>query len=125
MSWIVNYYGSRSKDLPGEYASKEEAEEAIDTNPRRFGHPVSAWSPVEFLDNSGRKDMVNHPPHYTAIPGLKVIDITENLNFCLGNAVKYILRADYKGDWETDIRKSIWYLNREIERRKREGNKAK
>jgi len=60
-------------------------------------------------------DIVNHPSHYTWLPGgLEVIDITENLNFCMGNAVKYILRADYKGNPTEDIKKAIWYLNREL-----------
>jgi len=63
-------------------------------------------------------DNINHPKHYTWLPnGLEVIDITENLNFCLGNAVKYILRADHKGSPIEDLQKAIWYLNREISRR--------
>lgn len=66
-------------------------------------------------------DMVNHPPHYKAL-GFEVIDITEKLNFCLGNAVKYILRADFKHDDNgiEDLDKARWYVEREIERRKRE-----
>jgi hypothetical protein len=64
------------------------------------------------------EDKINHPKHYTWLPnGLEVIDITENLNFCLGNAVKYILRADHKGNPIEDLQKAIWYLNREISRR--------
>jgi hypothetical protein len=39
------------------------------------------------------------------------------LGFSLGNAVKYILRAGKKGDAIQDLRKAVWYLNREIERR--------
>ena len=43
-------------------------------------------------------DMVNQPPHYTAHPsGVECIEITEHMSFCLGNAVKYIWRADEKG----------------------------
>ena len=42
-------------------------------------------------------DNVNHPKHYTAHPsGIEAIQITEHMNFCLGNAVKYIWRADLK-----------------------------
>ncbi len=63
-------------------------------------------------------DPVNHPAHYTSLPsGIEVIQITEHLNFCLGNAVKYILRADYKGNDIQDLEKAIWYLKREINRR--------
>lgn len=62
-------------------------------------------------------DMVNHPPHYTAHPsGVECIQITEHMNFCLGNAMKYIWRADEKGGVE-DLEKAVWYLRREIERR--------
>jgi hypothetical protein len=66
---------------------------------------------------STSNDPVNHPPHYTWIQGMEVIDITETLNFCMGNAVKYILRADFKGKPIEDMRKAIWYLEREIQRR--------
>ena len=63
-------------------------------------------------------DVVNHPPHYTAHPsGVECIQITEHMGFCLGNAVKYIWRADLKGDAVEDLRKAIWYIQREIERR--------
>lgn len=61
-------------------------------------------------------DMVNHPPHYTSHKsGIECIQVTEHMNFCLGNAIKYIWRADQKGGAE-DLRKAIFYLNREIER---------
>jgi len=39
------------------------------------------------------------------------------MNFCLGNALKYIWRADLKGDAIEDLQKAVWYINREIERR--------
>lgn len=62
-------------------------------------------------------DAVNHPPHYTAHPsGVECIQITEHMGFNLGNAVKYIWRADRKGNREQDLRKAIWYLEREIAR---------
>jgi hypothetical protein len=63
-------------------------------------------------------DEVNHPSHYTWLPnGVEVIDITENFNFTLGNALKYIMRAGHKHDEPlTDLRKAVWYLNREIAR---------
>jgi len=69
-----------------------------------------------------KPDMVNHPPHYTQHPsGVEVIEITEHMNFCLGNAVKYILRADLKNDAIEDLSKARWYLDREIARRKTHG----
>lgn len=62
-------------------------------------------------------DAVNHPSHYTAYP-VEVIELTEHLNFCRGNAVKYLCRAGLKSkDTEIeDLEKARWYLNREIER---------
>ena len=64
-------------------------------------------------------DPVNHPRHYTEHPsGVECIQITEHMNFCLGNAVKYIWRAGLKDDTIQDLEKARWYLNREIERRK-------
>lgn len=65
-------------------------------------------------------DMVNHPKHYTSHPsGVEVIQITEHMNFCLGNAIKYILRSDLKGKQIEDLKKAVWYINREIDRLER------
>lgn len=62
-------------------------------------------------------DMVNHPKHYTSHPsGVETIQITEHMNFCLGNVLKYILRADLKGKKLEDLKKAAWYLDREIQR---------
>jgi hypothetical protein len=63
-------------------------------------------------------DNVNHPDHYTGFSnGSEVIDITENLNFNLGNVVKYVARAGRKNDKTLeDLRKAQWYLDREISR---------
>ncbi len=66
------------------------------------------------------RDMVNHPPHYTAHPsGVEAIQITEHFNFCIGNAIKYLWRAGEKGDTLQDLKKAAWYVNREIERHER------
>ena len=62
-------------------------------------------------------DPVNHPSHYTNHPsGIECIQIAEHLNFCRGNAIKYIWRAGEKGDAIEDLKKAAWYINREIER---------
>lgn len=65
------------------------------------------------MDN--KKEVVNHPPHYNQ-GKFEVIDVIEdwNLDFCLGNAVKYISRASHKGKLREDIMKAIWYLERKI-----------
>lgn len=63
-------------------------------------------------------DPVNAPAHYRWLPnGIEVIDITETLGFCLGNVVKYALRADHKGKPLEDLRKAEFYLRREIANR--------
>jgi hypothetical protein len=62
-------------------------------------------------------EAVDHPKHYTSHPsGIEAIEITEHMNFCLGNAIKYILRAPYKGKQVEDLKKAVWYLNRELAR---------
>lgn len=63
-----------------------------------------------------KPDPVNHPLHYVA-GGIEVIDFIEakKLGYNLGNVVKYIARADYKGNKLEDLRKAQWYLTRAIE----------
>ena len=62
-------------------------------------------------------DMVNSPDHYK-VGGIETIDFIEakNLGYHLGNAVKYISRADHKGARIQDLEKAKWYLDREIKR---------
>ena len=65
-------------------------------------------------------DPVDHPPHYTQ-GDIEAIDAIEDweLGYHLGNAVKYIVRADHKGRRLEDLKKAVWYLNREIGRMKK------
>ena len=60
-------------------------------------------------------DLIKSPPHYTT-GGVETIDFIEakQLNYNLGNVVKYITRADHKGNRIEDLRKAKWYLEREI-----------
>ncbi len=61
-------------------------------------------------------DMVNHPAHYNKHPrGIEVIDFVEHMDFCTGNAIKYIARAEYKGNEIQDLQKAIWYIQRKID----------
>jgi hypothetical protein len=66
-----------------------------------------------------KKEFVDHPAHYLKDTGYEVIDIIEawDLDFCLGNAIKYIARSGRKDkDSEIqDLNKSIWYIKRRIE----------
>lgn len=58
-----------------------------------------------------------NPSHYRKHPsGIECIQITEHMNFNIGNATKYIWRAGLKGDAVEDLQKAVWYLNREINR---------
>ena len=64
-------------------------------------------------------DSVNHPKHYTDHPsGIECIQITEHMGFCLGNAIKYIWRADLKNDAIEDLEKAKWYIERELNKRR-------
>jgi hypothetical protein len=66
------------------------------------------------------KETVNHPKHYNAHPsGVECITIVEHFNFNVGNAIKYLWRADEKGHELEDLKKALWYCQREIERRSR------
>lgn len=68
-------------------------------------------------------DMINHPPHYTDGPPcpkcgtpVECITVTETMDFCRGNAMKYLWRAGKKskmGEIE-DLRKARWYIDRVI-----------
>jgi hypothetical protein len=60
-------------------------------------------------------DLVNHPAHYK-VGGIETIDFIEakKLNYNIGNVVKYLTRADHKGNKLEDLRKAQWYLTREI-----------
>jgi hypothetical protein len=61
-------------------------------------------------------DPVNHPAHYK-VGGIETIDFIEAkaLGYHLGNAVKYITRADHKGNRLQDLQKAKWYIDRAIE----------
>lgn len=68
--------------------------------------------------NAPTIDLVNHPPHYVDGPScdhcgkpIECITIARSLPFQLGNVVKYVWRADKKGDAKSDLAKAIWYLN--------------
>lgn len=70
-------------------------------------------------------DNVNHPSHYIWLKdkcGIEVIDITRHMDFCLGNAIKYVLRAGHKKDASLsdnqkeieDLKKAVWYIKDRI-----------
>jgi hypothetical protein len=87
----------------------------IPPNPRLVGSVARPKIRMQGCGDSPMPDLINHPPHYTT-GGVETIDFIEakKLNYNLGNVVKYITRADHKGDRMEDLRKAKWYLEREI-----------
>lgn len=70
-------------------------------------------------------DPINHPLHYTKGKAkcscgrtIECIDIVRHLGFNLGNAIKYIWRCDLKGNSTEDLKKAVFYLNDEIQKRR-------
>ena len=70
------------------------------------------------LEVTVKSKTIDHPDHYggadNPYEAIKVIEAWD-LGFCLGNAVKYIARAGKKGDRINDLKKAIWYLQREVQ----------
>lgn len=80
---------------------------------------------IDTKENNSNKDNVNHPKHYNQHPsGIECIEIIQWYNFCIGNAIKYLWRNGLKTEQGMsnkekqieDLRKAIWYINKEIER---------
>lgn len=60
-------------------------------------------------------DLINHPPHYTSHPsGVESIEVARFMSFNVGNAWKYLMRADHKGTRDADMKKAEWYLKDEL-----------
>lgn len=72
-----------------------------------------------YIDSQPEAESVNHPQHYggaeNTYEAIKVIEAWE-LDFHLGNVIKYISRAGKKGQKKEDLEKALWYLKRIIER---------
>lgn len=83
---------------------------ALFSDPPKRGRPSK-----KLVMKHTKPDAVNHPPHYKT-GGIETIDFIEakSLNYNLGNVVKYITRADHKGNKLEDLKKAQWYLNREV-----------
>lgn len=88
----------------------------IETAPKTY-----RWIRKDLVDEKATSDLVNHPPHYKS-GGIETIDFIEakDLNYRLGNVVKYVARAGKKAtDPVQDLEKALWYLQREINARKK------
>lgn len=81
----------------------------------RMGRPPMRMMGA-FISDKSISDAVNHPAHYKT-GGIETIDFIEakDLGYHLGNVVKYVTRADHKGNKLEDLKKAQWYLNRAIE----------
>ena len=68
------------------------------------------------------KEMVDHPKHYNR-GKYEAIEVIEDwqMNFNLGNALKYLSRAGHKDDIIQDLKKAKWYIDREIQRLSKKG----
>ena len=110
-------YTDVSEILGGEISGLEIASVTSEHSGVFGGRGRHVFSQATVRVEEASSDKVNHPPHYTAHPsGVECIQVTEHMNFCLGNAIKYIWRADLKNGIE-DLKKAKWYIEREIERR--------
>jgi hypothetical protein len=87
----------------------------IPPNPRLIGSVARPKARLAKAEDFAKPDLINHPAHYTT-GGVETIDFIEakKLNYNLGNVVKYITRADHKGNRIEDLQKAKWYLEREI-----------
>ena len=69
------------------------------------------------------KSSVDHPDHYNAHPsGVECIQIVRHMSFNVGNAMKYLWRADEKGRPIEDLKKAEWYIRDEIAQREAQAN---
>ena len=85
-----------------------------------FSTPTTTGKVRRAVTSEPKTEAVDHPKHYNTHPsGVECIDVVEHMGFNLGNAIKYIWRCDHKGKHNEDLEKAIWYIKREIERRKK------
>lgn len=113
------------KDLTDSDTDRKEHAEHIKTH-IKFATAMTSNKNIRELMNTPdpkmpkftpKHDPVNHPSHYTQ-GGIETIDFIEakQLPYNLGNVIKYITRADHKGNKLEDLQKARWYLDREITR---------
>ena len=103
-----------------EDSTKTEDRQKIDSKKTEDRHiedtiQVPTAEHMDAMYGNVEHDAVNHPSHYTR-GKIEVIDFIEDqqLPYHLGNVIKYIARAGYKGDKLEDLKKARWYLDRYI-----------
>lgn len=100
-------------------ATGKSLDEAYDevTQTDTLDYDMMGYAPsIPVIHTAQEHDPVNHPSHYI-VGGIETIDFIEakGLNYNLGNVVKYMTRADHKGNKVEDLKKALWYLNRELQ----------
>lgn len=109
--WTEQFITTR--DVSHETATPDPTDADVSALPNRMVTTLTC-------DSTPQADAVNHPPHYNSHPsGVECITITEHMNFNVGNAIKYLWRADMKDCPIQNLEKAHWYIAREIERRKK------
>jgi hypothetical protein len=106
--WAAKQKPTAKKAKPKKAAPKKWKTLHISSSDKSIVNPQ-----IEMIEP--KHDPVNHPAHYK-YGGIETIDFIEakELNYNMGNAVKYITRADHKGSRKQDLEKAIWYLKREL-----------
>ena len=101
----------------GVVADSDEYYKLLDERMHTTAKQVEAAKELFEVMQDPPADPVNHPPHYKT-GGIETIDFIEakELNYRLGNVIKYITRSDHKGNRKEDLQKALWYLQREIEK---------
>lgn len=120
VKWLDKKNGKPKKPVlkMKSFFEAKQALDVIEKKPTRLlVQPQHEYAAMKILANN---DLVNHPPHYKS-GGIETIDFIEakDLNYRLGNVVKYVSRAGRKNtDPVQDLEKAAWYLQREITARK-------
>jgi hypothetical protein len=101
------------KDSVTDTTHKRMAQLSYETGVAKLRMEGDRGGQIEMFET--KADPVNNPAHYT-VGGIETIDFIEakQLGYNLGNVVKYLTRADHKGNKLEDLRKAQWYLTREI-----------
>ena len=120
--WYVNYTGRDADGWPYDFGDDDVRELIADP----INTPSITATPEPITSESLNftpTDTVNHPPHYN-FGDIEVIDyikqVTETYDggftaYCIGNVLKYVSRAQHKGNPSEDLRKAEWYLRKAIE----------
>jgi hypothetical protein len=114
-TYQIAYMAKRSMEPKKQRAGKFKRIAAFTSNRPILNPEITIQEEINIEEP--KADPVNHPAHYK-VGGIETIDFIEakSLGYHLGNAVKYITRADHKGNRLQDLQKAKWYIDRAIEK---------